>query len=265
LATETKTPVEQTSEGEVAPEVEVIPPVETAAEPAADPVVEPVVETPEAEVTADTDTLLQEAGKDEAKPDKPDDKPAEEKVEGKEGEKPEEVKPPEPEPIVYEAFKLPEGVEPDADAIGKYTEVLGKHRLAQDVGQELLDLHTESLKTYADHVASEQQRIWNDTRAEWRKQVMADEQIGGSGFQTSLAAIARMRDKFQGNKSEFDNFLKVTGAGDHPAFLKFIHNVARAFDEPAPVAAAKPPASNGAKPGKRTLRDIYDHSSSTAN
>lgn len=264
---------------------EVMPVVEApAAEPAQ--AVEAVVETAVEPVKLHTDTesLLETLGDKPEVPAEPEapkpETPAEVKPEEPkpEGEKPAEAveaeKPPEPEPIKYEPFTLPDGIEPEADKIGKYGEVLGKHRIPQEVGQELLNLHSESLKAYANILAertlADQHAAFDGVRADWRKQVMADEQIGGAGWETAKGVIARTRDLFMsGSKAgtpeyakdsqEFNDFLRVTGAGDHPAFLKFIHNVGRRFDEPAlPPPNIKPSPNNGAAPRQRGLRNIYN-------
>ena len=61
----------------------------------------------------------------------------------------------------------------------------------------------------------------------------------------------------EADRKAFNNFLKITGAGDNPMFLRFIHNVARTFDEPKPPAVnPKPPPNNG-RPPKRGLRSLY--------
>lgn len=144
--------------------------------------------------------------------------------------------------------------------------------------QALIDLHTKVVGDLVTQNATDtlrnQHKSFNDTRTQWNKDWAADEQIGGAGYQTSLRAIARMRDQFvsaevpgserhEADRKSFEEFLRVTGAGDHPAFGRFLHNVARAFDEPAlPPANPKPAPNNGAKPGSRRER-MYDHPSSS--
>jgi hypothetical protein len=228
----------------------------------------------------DTPTLLEGAKVEEPKPAeaKPAEpaKPAEAKVEpAKEAAKPdakpvESAKPAEDaqEPIVYQPFKLPDGIVTDNERMTEYTATLGKHRLSQEVGQELLDLHSKSLQqfaaAYGENVLANQHKTFADTRAEWRKEVMGDPEIGGAGHQTAMGAVARMRDLLvpEKDRKAFDDMPRVTGAGDHPAFLRVLHNVARFFDEPGlPPAGATPPPNNGRAPGKRGLRDIYRESS----
>ena len=211
-------------------------------------------------------TLLEQATqKPEAKPEaKPGEKPAEAKPEAQ----PEPVK---VDPVAYE-YTLPETLKMDDEQRGAFHGALDAFRQDPAKGaQGLVDLHNDLMKQYAEHLVSEQWRIFNDTRKEWRTQAMADEQIGGAGHQTAMGAIARMRDSFlsrhqagtpqyEADAKEFDQFLRTTGAGDHPAFLKFLHNVARRFDEPPmPPPGAKPPPNNGRRPGdKRSV--LYDRS-----
>lgn len=204
-------------------------------EPAAEPVAEAKVEEPKVE-------------------EKPADEPVEKPVEAADL-----------PPITYE-FKLPEQLKDDGDKMSAFTGVLSESRVPPEAGQKLLDMHATAMQSYAEKVQQDQLKVWNDTRAEWRKQVLADPQLGGAGHQTSMSAIARMRDLFVGEKDmpAFDEFLRVTGAGDHPAFLKLLHSAARHFDEPGmPPSNPKPPANNGQGPKGRFRDVIYDNPRST--
>lgn len=161
---------------------------------------------------------------------------------------------------VYE-FKLPEGIKAAPEQLSAYTEVLKTNGIKPEIGQALLDQHTTAMQQYAEHLLAEQHRVFADTRKQWRDAVTADAQIGGSGHQTAMQAIARMRDLLvpETERSEFNEFLRVTGAGDHPQFLKLLHVASRYLDEPpAPARAGEPTASNGQKPGRgRGLKGIY--------
>ncbi len=179
-----------------------------------------------------------------------------------------------PKPRTYEDFKFPEGTQGDPVKMAAYKEVLGQHGISQEAGQALIDLHNAAMAAYGQHVQQEQHRAFNDTRKAWRTQVLADEQIGGSGHQTAMTAVARARDLFaspRGASAEqraadlqsFNTFMRITGAGDHPAFLKFLHNVARIADEGVPLATPVKPSSAPTGGNRRPL--IYDHPRSNAN
>lgn len=184
-----------------------------------------------------------------------------------------------PEPIKYD-FKMPEtmaGTKADDPGIQAFTGVLNEAKAPPEVGQKLLDMHADRMMAFAQQMRDEQFKVFNQTREDWAKEVKSDPEIGGAGYQTAMGAIARMRDLFvsshpttspeyQKDRASFEQFLRVTGAGDHPAFLRFAHNVAASFDEPAlPPPGAKPVANNGQAPGGRRGKVLYDNPRSSQN
>lgn len=271
-------PVEPVAPAPVVAPVEAAPVAAPAVvEPVAAPAVEPApvapVETPaeapkEPEPDAlkphtDTPSLLEEALKPEGE------KTPETKV-GEDGKPIEPPKADAPAVIKFEPYKLPEGFKADDTKIGTFNDILAKDLPPQDRGQALVDLHVKELQAYNHQLRQSQHDAFAETRAGWRKQVMADPELGGAGFQTAMQAVAQVRDQFvsrhkQGTDGykkdigDFDTFLKTTGAGDHPAFLRFVHNVARWYSEPAaPAAPYKPPTDIGRAPNtRRSLRDAY--------
>lgn len=215
----------------------------------------------------------------EAKPDgeKPAE-PAKPAAEAKPDEKPAEAKPAEaapaepekaaaPEPVAYE-YTLPETIKLDDTQRTELHTALDTFRADPAKGvQTLIDLHAKTMQDYANSLYGEQVKAFNETRKGWRTQVMADEELGGAGHDTSMGAVARMRDlllangrtpaEAERNRQEFDDFLKTTGAGDHPAFLRMLHAAARIFDEaPMPPPGPRPPPNLGAPKG-RGLRAMY--------
>lgn len=210
--------------------------------------------------------------KDEAKPeDKPADKQEEAKteVEAKPGDKNPEEKAPDPavtaEPVEYK-FTAPEGVKLDDAKIGAFTDVARELNLAPDKAQGLLDMHTAAMQAYGEQVRQEQQRAFADYRQDCKTRLMADEQLGGAGFETTKAAVARMRDRFVPEKyqQEFNDFLNVTGAGEQPAMWRLLYNIAREFDEPpsTPVGGTPPPGHGKPPKNKQGMGGLYDKGNS---
>lgn len=239
------------------------PAAEAAPAPAAP---DPAAAAPPAEVAkpdaaAPAKTLLQEAS-EAAKVDdpKPGDPPKPEEGAAKPGEE----KPPEVVKPTYEPFKLPEGVTIPGESLQQFTELVGANNLPQDAAQTLLDRHLTEMQTYANHLQAEQHRIFSETRKGWRDEVQADAQIGGSGHRTAMQGIARMRDMFvpATDKAAFDTFLETTGAGDHPQFLKLLHNIARKFDEPPPPNIIPKPVGDAGRPPGSRRGSLYTHPSS---
>lgn len=212
----------------------------------------------------DTPTLLEEATKsvEEPKPEaKTEDTPKPDEI------KPEPVKPAE---VKFEPYKLPEDAVVDDGRISAFNEIVGADLTPQERGQKLIEMYVTERQNIAKEMVQAQHQNFADTRAAWRKEVMGDPELGGSGHHTAMKAIAKARDMFVSREkpgtegytkdlSTFNDFLKTTGAGDNPVFLRMMHNVARKFDEPAPIDAPyKPPADIGKAPGSRgRLRDLY--------
>lgn len=231
---------------------------------------EPAKPNAHAEPTLLEGAKIEEPKPAEAKPDEPAAAAAEPAKPGEEPAKPaeaaaapkpgEEAKPVEPAAPVEYKFTLPDGITIKDEQLAPAIEVLREAGVKPELAQKLMDQHVGAMRDLQAHVAEEQQRVWQDTRSQWRKDVMADEQIGGAGHQTAMQAIARMRDTLvhPNDLPAFNEFLRVTGAGDHPMFLKLLHNASRYLDEPAPaVVNGAPPPDAGKKPGRQGLRGIY--------
>lgn len=255
-----------------APAVEVASPAAGAA---------PVEAKPD--IPAAEPTLLEtfDAEKAKAAEPKPGEKPAEAKVEAKPGEeKPAEVKPGEkpaevapalPAVDYFKDVKFPETIKAD-DAqkagVAKALDNLRAGKTTEGV-QDLINLHEKTMQAYADDLRRQQWTAFNDTRKGWRTEVMADPILGGAGHNTAMGAIARMRDmavsdekpgtpQYEAQRKEFESFLRVTGAGDHPAFLRMLHNFGRYFDEPPlPPEGARPPPNPGRPAGENRRSRMY--------
>ncbi len=241
-----------------------------------------------AEVPAAEPTLLEKFDAEEkAKADaekapveaKPEDKPAEPEKPA-EAEKPADevpaAEPAEPaalEPIDYfEKLTIPETLQMDDTLKGEVTSAFDAFRADPVQGaQALVDLHNKTMTSYAEHLSREQFRVFNETRKGWQTEVMADPKLGGAGHQTAMGKIAQVRDRlvsdhkpgteeYQSDHARMEEFLRVTGAGDHPWFLGMMHRAHRFVGEPGmPPANPKPPPNNGMKPGDRRAR-LYDKS-----
>lgn len=226
-----------------------------------------VVETPLADTAkpeepkphTDEASLLETLGKGSEKKD------GEPKVEG--GGKPEGEQ---PKAFEFKSYTVPDGVKLDEAKFSDLNTVLLNDKLdPQARGQELIGLHIREMQSYDKALRQNQQDVFAQTRAEWRKQAMADEEMGGSGWETSKQAIAEARDFAvpQKHQKAFNDFLRTTGAGDHPEFLRLMRNFGLMLKEPsAPRTDFKPPPDIGRNPnGKGRSRTIYDHPSSHSN
>ena len=173
------------------------------------------------------------------------------------------VEPPAAEPIKYEAFTFPEGLEP-GEKLGEFTELAGAARVPQETAQQLLDMHVAEIQRLREYESAEQHRVWNETRRNWRTEIMADEELGGSGFETNRATASRMLDLFvpEDRRTAFNQALIATGMTDHPEFFRFLVNIARKFDEPSPAPLPRNPPPDAGRNPSSGRRIPYTHPTS---
>ena len=220
-------------------------------------------------------------------------KPAEVKPEGEA----KAIEAAKPDPVEYK-YALPEGLTMDDARKGELHAALDAFRANPIEGaQGLIDLHNKSMQEFAKQydadTSADQHRKFNDARKDWNKKIMADSTLGGAGHQTAMGAVARARDalvpasmmqarswseadlkaaglpearakELAGSPriSEFEEFLRVTGAGDHPVLMHILHNAARYLDEPQAVNVPtdiSPPPDIGRQPGRRGAQVLYDN------
>jgi hypothetical protein len=159
----------------------------------------------EAPVSAVADTLL---GKQAASNEPPAGEPAAREPVTKEGEGVA------PEPLAYEAFRLPDGVQLDGKAMEDATALFKDARLPQEQAQKFIDL------ALAREQAAAQKGVqaFLDLQAKWSGEIKADPDIGGTRLEASLASAARAIDRLA--VPGLRDALNLTGAGNHPAIVK---------------------------------------------
>jgi len=222
---------------------------------------------PKDPLASDEPTLLETVGKEGEK--------TSEKGE-KTGEKPAEAASAGPK-VEFQSFHAPEGIKLDDVRITELNDIIAKALPPQEARDTLIGMHIEEMKRYDQLLRKDQQDSFRNTRAEWRKQLMADPELGGSGFETTKLNGAEMRDLFvsrhtvgtkqyNAEMKDFNDMLRYTGVGDHPSFWRLMNNVSRRFKEPAaPQMDFKPPPDLGTRPGGKGRRaSLYDHPTSQA-
>jgi hypothetical protein len=220
---------------------------------------------PEKPLASDELTLLETVGREEPK------KEGEAPKEGEKDGKPAEIA----NKIDFKPFVPPEGVKLDDARVTELQDVIARDMPPQERRDALINMHIDEMKHYDGLLRQAQQDTFRETRMEWRKQLMADAELGGSGFETTKLTGAEMRDMFASRHkvgteqykqemTEFNDMLRYTGVGDHPAFWRLLNNVGRRFKEPAaPQMEFKPPPDLGRRPGEKGRRGaLYDHPTS---
>jgi len=165
----------------------------------------------------------------------------------------EEVKPP-LEPMKYEDFKVPEnlgdGIKIDKDQVNEYTKIIGEYRVPQEAAQKLMDMYLNGVKTVQDRMVQTQWDVFNNIQTEWRNQVLSDPIIGGAGHDTAMQKIASVRNMLvpRERMKAFNEFLNITGAGNHPEFIHMMYRASKILDTPEPPKSqANPVHERGPK------------------
>lgn len=138
-------------------------------------------------------------------------------------------KPAEGEPIKYENFKLPEGVELDPEGMKAFTDILGPAKVSQETGQALVDLFVKNLQAAQADTQKGMTDAWVATRNKWTEEVKADPEIGGNNLPVVTATIAKALDQF-GDKGVREA-LTMTGADNNPAIIRTLYKMSKALTE----------------------------------
>lgn len=171
---------------------------------------------------------------------------------------PSETPPPESPkaPETYADFKLPEGVKLAPETLSKATELFKSLNLPQDAAQSLLDFHLDQVKA----VETSADDTYRATVEEWGNQLKADPEIGGKlaevkanlgkAYDAIIEAAGPKAAEARALVNEFKSVMDLTGAGNHPAFVKFFNRMAQRVIEPTHVAGKGPisPTASG-QPG----------------
>lgn len=144
-------------------------------------------------------------------------------------------------PEIYEAFTLPQGMDPQNEqvmaALDEAKGVFREMGLNQQQAQRLIDLH---MKHYIGALAEDNERFERelDRRvAAWGKDVKADPDFGGARLDESLTAVKRAIANLGGEPLRHA-LSEETGLINHPQIFKAFARMGRYFTEDKLVTGA---------------------------
>jgi len=160
--------------------------------------------------------------------------------------KPTETKPDAKAPDTYADFKAPEGYTVDPKAIEAAVPIFKDLGLSQDQAQKLVDFHTKQMID----AAKGPQQAYEALRTEWRDAVTNDPEMKGK-LDTIKTDIGRALNSLGDAKlaSEFKAAMDLTGAGDHPAFVKAFWKLSQFVTEGTHVTGKGPSPQGQQAPG----------------
>src|SRR6185437_7889894 len=117
------------------------------------------------------------------------------------------------------------------------------HAKVQEFGQKLVDLYVNEVQGLGQRLQQRQVEIWNDQNAAWKDEVRGDPELGGNRIATTLNTCGSVIEQYGGTPqqiAELRQAFNATGAGNHPAVVRLLHNIGKALGEGRPVPAQKP-------------------------
>ena len=149
-------------------------------------------------------------------------------------------------PEAYTDFKVPEGSELDKEIIDKALPLFKELNLPQEHAQKLVDFYNDINKASA----AKLETVVQEMRTAWRNEAKADKDIGPK-LDSVITEIGRAKDKLpEPIRNAFNQAMDLTGAGDHPAIVKGIYELARLVNEGTHVAGKGPSVESQSKDGK---------------
>ena len=136
-----------------------------------------------------------------------------------------------PASVTLDDLTIPEGIQFEGEIADQFLTLINEPPESRaEFANALLDAHQQILQQTADTYASQ----WQATQEDWQNQVRQLPEIGGPNLDQSLGQIAQVLDRY-GDQEVRDAFA-LTGAGNHPAMVRFLHAIAKDLNEAPPVA-----------------------------
>lgn len=124
--------------------------------------------------------------------------------------------------IVYEDFKLPEGIALDEEFAGEFKNIAKELNLNQDQAQKLVDLQTKFTQTHAEKINADFKAQVN----QWKEESITEL---GPHYKAELSVIAKARQTF--GTPELSKLLNETGIGNHKEVVKFFLKIGKTISE----------------------------------
>jgi hypothetical protein len=171
-------------------------------------------------------------------------------AEGKPIKKPDTEKPAAKAPAEYAEFTLPEGATLDEQSATEFKGLAKELDLTQEQAQKLLDFGGGKIRAQVEAPY----KLWAETQTKWQAEVKADPEIGGTKYESSIAAASQVFVPGESNPFVKDakeatalkEALNMTGAGNNPAIVKMFVKMGNLLKEPGSLTG-NPVKDTGAK------------------
>lgn len=153
-------------------------------------------------------------------------------------------------PETYADFKVPDGYTLDPEIKGEVEGLFKGMNLSQADAQKLVDFYTKQTQEAMDAPY----RVYREMTDGWRRDAEAHPDLKGKlgPGQEINVRIGRFLSALPDQKlaSDFRSLMDLTGAGNHPAFIRVIDHLAKAVSEGTHVNGRGPSPGGQSEPGK---------------
>ena len=133
-------------------------------------------------------------------------------------------------PFKPEEIKLPEGVVFDEGLVKEFTELVNTKGVPRDVAQALVGLQEKAMKAASERGSAQ----WSDMTTAWRKEATEHPEFGGQKFQSTMSSVAKVVNAH--GTPELKAVFDLTGIGNNPHFIGFLHKLSQHLTEPGPIS-----------------------------
>ena len=135
-------------------------------------------------------------------------------------------------PFKAEEIKLPEGTVLDEGLVKEFTDLVNTKGVPRDVAQALVGLQEKAMKAASERGSAQ----WSDMTTAWRKESMDHPEFGGAKFQSTMSSVAKVVNAH--GTPELKAVFDLTGIGNNPHFIGFLHKLSQQLTEPGPISGA---------------------------
>ncbi len=152
-------------------------------------------------------------------------------------------------PEAYADYKVPEGFTLDGEVKKEVDAIFKGMKLSQDQAQSLVDFYISKTRESFD----QPYKAYQEMTSKWKADALAHPDLAGKlgpGKEVTVR-IAKALDGLGDAKlaSDFRELMDMTGAGNHPAFIRAIDKWAQRMTEGTHVAGNGPSLAGQSKPG----------------
>jgi hypothetical protein len=139
------------------------------------------------------------------------------------------------EPITYDDFTAPEGLDLSGPTMDAFKALAAEHGLSQQAAQGMVDLHAQTVAAQAEARAALVQG--------WADDAKADKEFGGAKFDASMGAARKALQAY--GSPELVQVLAQSGFGNHPEVIRAFYRIGKTLGEDGKAPSASSAAAGG--------------------